>query len=626
TLTKNEGTVEIEKAQYKLNAAKARYSTIDDEYTKLKEETDRKIANLNGDLKKYRAILKNADSMTWEATPQTALAGNKNFSRSLDNVHSISRVFPVLFLLTAMLACFVIMVRNIEEERSTIGIMKAIGYSDFAIFLKYVFYSVIAWTAGALLGVIIGAIFFPAAVSSIYAIIYEIPSIGIVYNPWYVSYGLEASAAAVLAATIAATSRELVYKPAALLRAKNINFSRRVWLERFPGLWDKLNYGMVFVARAVSRSRRRLFVGTVGVACCTALILSAFGLANSADAVSGVQYSKNGVFKYDVQLTLRSAQTSGSSDILESVLNDKRTENAMLISMDTANVSSTQYGSNENYSARIITFDDKDEAGEFVSFKLKEGSAGLDGGVLVSEKLAKNSGARVGESVYLTSADGSVHSVKINGVVKNYINDYVYFSKQCYVETFNDEPALKYIVCNVKDYMSENDIAKFASDYLKLQDITGAATAKNMEESINDSMSRVMAVVVLFIISACVLAGIVMYTVANINISERVREVANIKVVGFSDNEVLLYVSRENIISTIFGLIIGIVFGIFFNSTLVSFISSDTVAYNESLYWWSYVATALIIAVVAVLVSLPLVMKIRKINMAETMKSIEQYS
>ncbi len=623
TLAVRNGSLSIQKAQFDLENAKTRYNTIDNELTELKTKIEQKKTNLNGDLKRLQNTLRNIDSITWIATPQHDLTGHSAFESSMENILSMSDIFPIIFLFTAMIACFVIMMKNVEEQRASIGLLKAFGYSDFAIIRKFVFYAVLAWLGGAFVGGIFGTCIVPSAVYSIFDIIYTVPNVGAVFNFRYVFLGLGISFLTTMAATLLAVARELRMHPAALMRPKMIGYNRRSFLERMPEFWGSLPYGMVLFVRTVIRSRKRVIVGSVAIACCTALILSAFGLFNSVTDVSDSQYGDSGIFDYDVQFVLNAEQNPSDSAVLNKVNEDKLVKSAMLISNKSMSAS-REPGRSDMESVHVVVPSDMESITDFINLKVIQGTADLsDGGAVITQKLSQNLGAEPGDVIYFTDAEDVVHPVTVIGVVKNYIGHYAYVSHESYEEVFLAEPEYKYLLCTVKDYMDDGEIANFSSEYLKTEDVAGAATAQTMSSSADNAIKQVIVLVLLFVLSACLLAMIVMYTTSNVNISERTHEIANIKVIGFSDGEVLLYVIRENLISTVIGTVMGLVFGIFLHKALVDLIAVENIMYGTSISWWSFIVSTLIITGVAVLAALPILFKINKVNMAQELKSIE---
>lgn len=622
SLAVRNGDMKVQKAQSELNEAKVRYATIDSEYTDLKAETEQKKANLEGDLKTLRNTLKNIESIRWSATAQTNLTGHRSFITSMENINQMSTIFPLIFLFTAMVASFVIMLKNVEDERNSIGLFKAFGYSSVTITSKYILYSTLAWVFGSVIGVIVGSCIFPNAIYSIYGSAYTIPNINIAFNARYIFRGMAASFITTNAASCIAAFRELRHHPAELLRPKMISYNRRSLIERIPELWIRMSYGTVILVRAISRSRKRVIVGTLAIACCTALILSAFGLLNSTSDVKAAQYSKNGVFRYDVQLVLNAEQTPDDSVTSEKLDKDKNVESSMLISNIAYDVSATTSRWNGFDTAHVIVPENTDELGKYVSLKAVSGKIDFSGAV-ISEKLAKDLGLSVGSDIYFTDSDSNVHSSVVAGIVKNYIDHYVYFSPEVYESVFNEQPQYKYIFCDVKDYLTEAELSNFNSKYLKTDEIVGARTSSVLADSVDISIDQVLSLVILFVLSACLLASIVMYTISNVNISERTHEIANIKVMGFSDGEVLVYIIRENIVSTAVGLVMGLIGGIFLHRALVGYISVANVMYGTHIMWWSFIVSALLILAVALAAAVPILLKVSRINIPETLKVIE---
>ena len=267
---------------------------------------------------------------------------------------------------------------------------------------------------------------------------------------------------------------------------------------------------------------------------------------------------------------------------------------------------------------------DSEEFPNYVNIEVTDCSFDLSSGnAVITDKMADDLEISVGDNVWLSSSDAAPKSARVGGIVKNYTNHYIYVSEETYSDVFDAEPQYKYIIVSTKSYVEKQDIENLASTFLKEDIVTGASTASDMADSVDVSISRIFAVVMLFVISACLLAMIVMYTNSNVNLSERTREIANIKVIGLSDHEVLIYVIRENIISTVLGTVIGLVAGIFLHSVLMGFISVDNVVYGSSISWWSYIVTMAIIVLISLISALPIKFKIDRIDMAQTLKEIE---
>ena len=623
TLASRNSSLEIEKAEYDLKVAKSRYDTVDDEYTELKNEIENKKQTLNNELKSYETTLGNLTNLRWTATPRNSFAGIDSFSVSLENIKSVARFFPMVFFLTAMLACFVIMVKNVEEERKEIGVFKAFGYSNSAIIGKFLIYAIMAWAIGMFVGSVMGTCVLPFVVCSIYNETYSVPNVGTVFLSEYVFFGIALSFVMTVAATVFAVLRELKNDSATLMRPQNVNYNRRNLLEKIPALWGKMSYGMVIVARTMSRSRERVLIGTLGIACCTALILSSLGLINSTTAVSGAQYSDDGIFKYDLMFVLKTPQNE-ETQVLKAIREDQRTENAALFSKRSAYAAAGNLDTAAKRSVNVISVKDSEEFSNYINIEVTDGGFDLGyGNAVITDKMADDLGISAGDNVWLTSSDSAPKYAIVSGIVKNYTNHYVYMAEDTYSEVFDAEPQYKYIIVSTKSYVEKQDIENLASTFLKEDIVTGASTASEMADSVDVSISRILAVVMLFVVSACLLAMIVMYTNSNVNLSERTREIANIKVIGLSDHEVLIYVIRENIISTVLGTVIGLVAGMFLHSVLMGFISVDNIVYGSSISWWSYIVTAAVITLISLISALPIRFKIDRIDMAQTLKEIE---
>ena len=339
--------------------------------------------------------------------------------------------------------------------------------------------------------------------------------------------------------------------------------------------------------------------------------------------MSGTQYADDGIFKYDIMYVLKTPQQQDAS-ILKKIRNDQRTENATLYGNRNAIATADTDQADAKRPVNVIAMESDDEFSQYVNLRTVSGNLDFGkGNVVITDKMAKDLGFGVGDNIRLTLPDGDIHTARVSGIVKNYTNHYVYMTSETYKTVLGEEPQYKYIIVDAKSYLEDKDIKNFASDFLKEDIVTGASTASEMASSVDVSIDRIFAVVMLFVLSACLLALIVMYTNSNVNLSERTREIANIKVIGLSDHEVLIYVIRENIISTIYGALAGLVAGIFLHKVLIGFISVDNIVYGSSIAWWSYLVTLIIISLISAISALPIKIKVDRINMAETLKEIE---
>lgn len=619
---KNAKRAELQ-AQYDLAKAKREYDDVSAEYKQLDIEINNHKNGLSGDLKSLTNTFNNLDSLVWTATAQSELKGSESFKASLDNMKSMTIVFPAVFLVVAMLACFVIMIKNVEDERSQIGVFKAIGYSDMDVTVKFLFYAFLAWLAGMIVGLLFGVVVLPWAIYTIYDSVYTIPAIKYAFNVRYIIIGACASFVTTLLATFAAAYRELAHNPSELMRPKTVAFNTRSVAERVPGLWNRLSYGMILIVRTITRSRRRIAVGTFGIACCAALVLSSIGLVNSAVEVSRLQYGKNGIFRYDTQLSLSAAQDKENSELADRIKNDIRIDKSVLVSKSAATVSMGSDGGNKRNVNLIVPSDDS-EMNNYISFDVFDGTDSLEAdGMIITRKLSQLLGAEVGDRVFVTDTYGRQSSVEITGIANNYINHYAYMSEKTYNSVFEYMPEYRFVFLNYKDYLTADDINNVNQDFMRENIVVSISSASDMADTADTSIERVLIVVSIFVVAACLLAFIIMYTISNINLSERAREIANIKVIGFSDNEVLIYVIRENLVSSVLGIIIGLIFGVFLHKALIGFITVENIMYNSHIFWWGYFVMILIVGLLAVISALPIRFKINKVNMAETLKMVD---
>ena len=542
-----------------------------------------------------------------------SLTDYAGFENDAEKIDAISKVFPAFFLLIAALVTLTTMTRMIDEQRTTIGTYKALGYSAGQIVSKYLFYAFSASILGSVIGTVIGLQVFPSIIYDSYKILYNIPEINTPFRPMYLAGCMAASMLCTGSAVLYASLRTLRSQPSQLMRPKPPASGRRVLLERVTPVWSRMSFLMKVTVRNLLRYKKRFFMTVAGVAGCTALIITGFALKHSISTIVTRQFDS--IMKYDAAVALNSEDNVTSRKALGSLEGMEEVTGSVLFaheSCDSVNNGVTQ-------SVNLVIPEVTEGFDRFVKLETLEGAdIPIGGGALITEKLSMLMGLKAGDSISLKLPDRDEVSVKIDGVVKNYAMHYVYISPECYREVFGAEPVYKSAYVTLGG--SEDSFKqKIVQDGQFLGVSLKGASAKSFLTSL-DSLDSI---VLLLIFCAGLLAVIVLYNLANINITERVREIATIKVLGFFDGETSAYIYRENVISTVLGIAVGTGLGKLLHYFVVITAEVDVVLFNRELIWWAYILGGLFTVLFAFAVNLALHFKLRRIDMVESLKSAE---
>lgn len=535
------------------------------------------------------------------------------FESDSSMVEGIASVLPVFFFLVAALVCTTTMTRMVDEQRTQIGTLKAIGYSNGAIISKYSAYSGSAAVLGCALGYFGGSFLFPFAIWQAYKLLYNFGEIAYTLDPLLAILSLGVSLICSVGATYAACRTELILMPAELMRPKAPKSGKRVILERIPIIWNRFNFLQKVSLRNIFRYKKRLFMMILGVGGCTALVLTGFGVQDSIANIATDQFER--IMKYDY--TLSFARTYDVEDIEEfkdstsSVLTD-----CVFVCMDTFEATSD----NGSWTANVIATDDMDIT-DLISFELKGARVEYpaDGSIIINEKLARSAGVSVGEKIRIKLSDIEYVDAPVSGIFENYAYNYIYMTARTYTELFNKQ--IKY-----KAAFATTDAEDIYSVSTRLTNDFGASSvmvAAEIRDRVDSMMNSLNSIVILVIFSACALAFVVSYNLSNINITERVREIATIKVLGFYQKETSAYVFRENFVLTFAGVLIGLPAGYALHKFVMNEVQIDMVSFNIRILPQSYIFSIIITFAIAVIIDLLLRRKINSINMAESLKSVE---
>ena len=525
----------------------------------------------------------------------------------------------------AALVSLTTMTRMVEEERVQIGTLKALGYRKSSIAAKYVMYAFLATMLGGTIGTLIGQIIFPAVIMNAYKIAYV--TLTDFVTPIHLKYSLISMIAAVVsttAATLAACYKELLAAPAELMRPAAPKIGKRVFLERITFIWKHLNFSNKAAVRNLFRYKKRLFMTVLGIGGCMGLLLVGFGVKDSIMTIGDRQY--NFIHTYQVKMTLADADTDEEKqEVLDSVLKEPTTKAAMLSHESTIDACCGANGEKKQ-STYLFIPSDADELDGFVSLQNRISGQKFtldDEGVIISEKLAALLDVSEGDDIYLEVSSLNYKPVKIMHIVENYYYHYVYMTPECYQSLFGKDIEYDEIFVvnkDAEDISYEND---FSAKYLDNNAVSGITFTRTISDRIESMITSMNIVTYVLVVSAGLLAFIVLYNLNNINISERQRELATLKVLGFYDGEISMYVFRENIMLTVLGTIFGIFFGIWLHRFVILTAELDIMMFGRQIYTKSYIYSILLTIGFSIIVNIVMHWKMKKIDMIESLKSVE---
>lgn len=533
-----------------------------------------------------------------------------SLTSNAEKVNAIAKVFPLFFFLVAALVSLTTMTRMVDEQRTEIGTLKALGYSGKAISVKYLIYSGVAAVTGGFAGLAGGLFILPLVIINVYRIMYRIPDIVINFN-WQISVtAVSAAVICIIAATLAAVVSNLRELPARLMLPKAPKLGKRILLERIGFIWKRLKFTHKVTARNLFRYKKRFFMTVVGIAGCTALLLTGFGLRDAIGDIVPKQYEE--IQKYDLTVELE----KGSDHAQAFTYLEENGCDYFEVHAENGSV----HDDGGETEINIYVPSASDGFGNYMNIRERKSGDALefdDDSLIITEKFAANHGISAGSTVILENNSGKTAEAKVTGICENYIYSYVYMSGDKYSELFGQ--GCEYTTLLVKTDFEDEDAAM--SDLLSLSGVASASFSSAIIESFENMVGSINYIVVVLIVAAGMLAFVVLYNLTNINIGERQKEIATIKVLGFYDKEVNAYVYRETYILSIIGTLVGLVLGVFLCRFVVTTAEVDMVMFGRDIYWYSFVFSAVITMLFTVAVNLTMSFKLKKIDMVESMKS-----
>ena len=622
------GRAQLEEARAQLpeqeqELADARKELEDGEadYLEGKEEAEAQIADGEQQIADAEAELADLEQPEWYlGTRDDAVEDYGEMEDNAAQIGAIGRVFPLMFFLVAALVSLTTMTRMVEEQRGHIGTMKALGYSKKDIAMKYLFYAGSATLSGGAVGILVGQKLFPYVIQVSYGIMYDcLKQPDIPYRPVFAIQAMLISFVCIMLATGLSCMNELRESPAELMRPAAPKVGKRVLLEYIPLIWKRLNFTTKSTFRNIFRYKKRLFMTIFGISATMALLVTGFGLRDSIIDLAEIQYDN--IQLYDAMITF-SGTDEEKEDLGHWLEDEKDVAASTMVHMEMVDVS-TEEGNGEVY---LCVPENKEDFQTMTVLqnRTSEEVYTLDGeGILLTEWMADTLGVSAGDSITMEKEDGSSsQEVQVVGVVENYIMNYAYMSPQ-YYEKIYGEPAefeVMYAEFTSEGQERENELG---SEILQQPGVYNVSYTSDTKREINDMLQALVLVIIVLIVTAALLAFVVLYNLNNVNITERRRELATLKVLGFYDQEVAAYVYHENIILTLMGIVVGVGLGTLLHQYIIHTIRVDMVMFGQHVSLVSFLISAVLTAVFSAFVNFVMYFKLKEINMVESLKSVE---
>ena len=592
-----------------------------EEYEQGKKDAEQEIHDGEEKIKDAQQEINKIENAQWYVQDRSALPEYVGFGDNADRIRAIAKVFPILFFIVAALISLTTMTRMVEEQRTQIGTLKALGYGKLSIAGKYLNYALLATIGGSIFGVLFGEKVFPYIIVTAYKIMYtHVPDVVIPYN-W--EYGIMAAGAAILCtglATLLACYKELASQPAVLMRPPAPKQGKRVFLERIPFIWKHLSFIWKSTIRNLIRYKKRFFMTVFGIGGCMALMIVGFGLRDSIFAIGKLQYGE--LQLYDGMVILNTdAEEEDKKEPIEYLSSEKAVSDIM-----------------EGYSKKITISKGKEEQEVYLSvpfdieknkefqvfrnritkkeFEMEKNS------VILTEKAAQLLDVKKGDKIMLDDKDEKQAELRVTDICENYMEHYLYISPETYREIYGENMESNTIYFKMKDF-DKKGLKEIGKNILSKRGALNVTYTYNIQNQLDDMLESLDIVIVVLIISAGLLAFVVLYNLNNINITERKRELATIKVLGFYDKEVSAYVFRENILLTIIGVAVGVVLGSMLHRFVIVTVEIDSVMFTRIIENISFVLSAALTCLFSFLVNAVMYFKLKKIDMVESLKSVE---
>lgn len=611
---------QIEEAKLELKENKAKLKTELNKAKKELQEAEEKIVDGEEKIKDAKKQIKKIEKPTLYVLDRDSHQSFVEYEGCANSIDALAKIFPVFFFAVAALVCLTTMTRMVDEQRINIGTLKGLGYKTSQISKKYILYALIACITGSILGLAIGFSVFPTVIFFAYGMMYSIENIVYVFS---IPIAIGITSLALIIITLSAymaCRKELKETPAILMRPKAPKSGKRILLERVPFIWNRFSFISKVTVRNIFRYKKRFLMTVLGIAGCTALILTGFGIKDSIEMILTGQYGT--LFKYDMSLVIQSDMTDKQIYELRKNLSDIDEINKYeFFSYENGDIKVN----NTTKEITIVVPENLKKMDKFIHLQDRKTQNPIElnnKGIVLTEKIARDLGVKAGDEIELINSDDKKAKIKVSHITENYISHYAYISPENYTKLFEKDLDFNRVIgiLNNPSVKIEDKLSKKLFDIETVDGITFNTASK---ETFHNTIKNLNYVVLIMIISAGALAFVVLYNLTNVNISERIREIATIKVLGFYDKEVSAYIYRENIILTIIGTVVGLGLGTILHKFIMVTVEIQSMMFGRVIDMSSYFIATVLTIVLSLFVNLAMFYKLRNVKMVESLKSVD---
>ncbi|MGN0328437.1 MAG: FtsX-like permease family protein [Lachnospira sp.] len=594
---------------------------IEPAYNKAVSEYDFNSFNEEFD-KKLNETLGNSQDWKWYELTRQSQYSYRDYENSADRMNAIATVFPLFFIIVAALVCLTTMTRMVEEQRGLIGTYKALGYSKLSIAMRYILYAFTASLSGGIIGCGIGLKLFPAIIYESWNIIYQMPAISYSHHEILSVISVVSLVAATLLATFYACFNILEEVPAELMRPKSPKSGKKILLERITIIWKHISFTGKVTMRNLFLYKKRFFMTVIGIAGCTALMTAGFGIKDSVESVVDNQYKE--ILQYNCVMTFENDTSAEEKDEVLTLFNDDSYIGTVIKDYSDT-IEAYALDEEDSYSVELAVVSDEEDYKDFVKFRTRKKHKEIsftDDGVIISEKLSKDLNVDIGDTVKVKNSDDKYTEVTISGIMEMYVNNYMFMTSDYYNTLYGEKPEYNRVLLKLTD--DEDNVQNILGErYLTKDSVKSLTFVMSNAEIFENMIESLDLVTWVLIISAGLLSFVVLYNLTNVNISERIRELATIKVLGFYEPEVGMYVYRENTMLTLIGGFIGLFLGKLLHLYIMVTIEMNGVMFGDTIQISSYMLAYAITILFSLIVNAFMYLPLKRIPMVESLKSVE---
>ncbi len=605
----NDGLVQIEQARRQLMDAKAELDNNekkrDEELKKAKKEIEdaqNQIDDLKGE---------------WIVLDRDSLYSYRDYEACADRMDGIASVFPVFFFLVAALVCMTTMTRMVDEQRTEIGTLKALGYSKSQIAMKYLMYAFLASVIGSIIGCAIGMFVFPYIIFYAWNTMYLIESIQYEFQPGLMLFASASVTGITLFATFLSIYKELMEVPSQLMRPKAGKAGKKILLEKIPAIWNRISFLHKVTIRNIFRYKKRFLMTVLGIAGCSALLVAGFGINDSISDIVHLQYDE--IYHMDGSISMDHEDEKSFEQIKE----NKDIES--VFAQRSFNVELNIENKDMSGTVHIIPENEMNRFDQFTTLRTRAGHEKIqleNDGIYISEKMAKKMGLNIRSTLHFKDLDGKELSAKVLGIFENYIGHQMYVTENTFDTWKTTEIPTQTYLLKLKN-TSEKAQTKLGNQLMEIKDVKSVTFYSSLEENFLNMIGSIRMIVIVLVISAAALAFVVLYNLSNVNISERMREIATIKVLGFTEKEVNAYVNRESLVLAIIGSLCGLGIGIGLHHLIMNLAELDDIMFGRTILPQSFIVAFFMTILFAFMINFVMKFKLRKIKMVESLKAVE---